>query len=221
MGLSDYYDYDYDKTVGYHHTMFGMSLMDSNYGDLDSASKLLLGWIDPVVICQDDVVNIKSLSTTGDCVLIAKESNIGETIFNEYILLEFWNGDGLNEADASYTFGENKYGIRVIHYDATINYVNGVATLTNGERPSYFKYNNTDDDSHNSVETLASNPDAVYDTKTHTYNVVDNVLFSDTNIVFGKDIWQDFVYNNGNELDFTFTINEINKDSATISISFQ
>jgi len=221
MGLSDYYDYDYDKTVGYHHTMFGMSLMDSNYGDLDSASKLLLGWIDPVVICQDDVVNIKSLSTTGDCVLIAKESNIGETIFNEYILLEFWNGDGLNEADVSYTFGENKYGIRVIHYDATINYVNGVATLTNGERPSYFKYNNTDDDSHNSVETLASNPDAVYDTKTHTYNVVDNVLFSDTNIVFGKDIWQDFVYNNGNELDFTFTINEINKDSATISISFQ
>ena len=220
LGLADYYDYDYDKTVGYHHTMFGVDLMDSNYGDLDAASKLMLGWIDPIVISDDDVVTIESTALTGDAIIIAKESNIGDTIFTEYIILEFWTPDGLNELDSNETFGSSNYGIRVLHLDATINYVDGVATLTSGTRSSYFKYNNTDDDNHNFLETLAYDIDSVYDTQTYTYNTIGTVLFEDTTTVFGEDVYCDFTYNTGEALDFTFQILSISSTSVTVYINF-
>ena len=35
----------------------------------------------------------------------------------------------MNSFDKSYTFGANNYGIRVLHLDTTINYVNGGNTV--------------------------------------------------------------------------------------------
>ena len=220
LGLYDYYDYDYNLTVGYHHTMYGISLMDKNYGDLDAASKLLLGWIDPIVVSDNDIVTIGSTSTTGDAIVIAKEYNLSKGLFGEYVILEFWNGDGLNSFDKSYTFGANNYGIRVLHLDTTINYVNGKPTLTTGSRPTYFKYNNTDDDEHNLLETLAYEKLSTYDSSTQTYTTIGTILFEDTKTVFGKDIYSDFEYNSGQALDFTFQIKKLSSSSATIYISF-
>ncbi|MCR5786302.1 MAG: hypothetical protein K6G28_01190 [Acholeplasmatales bacterium] len=185
LGLNDYYDYDYNQTVGVHHTMYGITLMDSNYGDLDAASKLMLGWIDPIVVSSNDIVTIGSTALSSkNAVLISKTIETEKTIFTRYILLEFWTNDGLNKVDASNTFGVDKYGVRVLYVDAEINYVDGVATLTNGKRPSYFKYNNTDDDSRNFVQTLAKDTNSIYNSITAKYNTIDTVLFNDTNITF-------------------------------------
>ncbi len=221
LGLEDYYDYDYDYTVGVSHNMYGQSMMDENIGDLDAASKLLLGWVNPIVVSEADTVTIGSTALSGEnVILISKNIVSNKTIFSEYILLEFWTSDGLNSFDASKSFGTDAYGIRVLHLDATINYVNGRATLTTGSRPSYFKYNNTDDDSKNFLETLALNPNSIYNSRTKTYNVKNNVLFTDTTKVFGKDYYSTFTYNDSSKIDFTFQITSLTNSSATIEINF-
>ncbi len=221
LGLEDYYDYDYDYSVGVSHNMYGQSMMDENIGDLDAASKLLLGWVDPIVVSESDTVTIGSTALScNNVILISKNILNKKTIFTEYILLEFWTSDGLNSYDASKSFGTNAYGIRVLHLDATINYVNGKATLTTGSRPSYFKYNNTDDDTKNFLETLAVNPSSIYNSRTKTYTVANNVLFTDTTKVFGKDYYSSFTYNDSTKLDFTFQISDLTSTSATIQINF-
>ncbi len=222
FGLCDYYDYDYDQTVGAHHAMYGCSMMDSNLGDLDSASKILLGWIDPIVVSETEVVTINPTALTGDAIVIAKEERINNTIFSEYIILEFWTSDELNYVDSSLTFGTNNYGIRVLHLDASINYdSNGNPVLTTGKRQSYFKYNNTDDDDYNFLETLAYNDTSIYSARTQKYSTVGNVLFSNTEITFGKDLYSTFTYHNGDELDFTFVIKNLTKNEASILISYK
>ncbi len=221
LGLEDYYDYDYDYSVGVSHNMYGQSMMDENIGDLDAASKLLLGWVNPIVVSESDTVTIGSTAlSSNNVILISKNILNKKTIFTEYILLEFWTSDGLNSYDASKSFGTNAYGIRVLHLDATINYVNGKATLTTGSRPSYFKYNNTDDDTKNFLETLAVNPSSIYNSRTKTYTVANNVLFTDTTKVFGKDYYSSFTYNDSTKLDFTFQISDLTSTSATIQINF-
>lgn len=221
LGLSDYYDYDKSSSVGQHHAMYGVDLMDSNYGDFDAASKFLLGWIDPIIVSNDDLVTIGSTALDSkNAILISKNFYKNKTIFSKYILLEFWTSDGLNKFDASNTFGTNNYGVRVLYLDAQINYVNGKPTLTSGTRSTYFKYNNTDDDSKNFLQTLAKNPDQIYNPLTGKYNTESNVLFDDSNIVFGKDVYENFTYNNGDALDFKFNIVSINSTSVTINISF-
>ena len=221
LGLYDYYDYDYDKTVGYHHTMYGCSMMDANLGDFDAASKLLLGWVDPIVVSSDQTITMSSTALNGDVVCIAKETRINNTIFQELILLEFWTPDGLNKADSSLTFGSKHYGIRVLHLDATINYVNGVPTLTTGTRQSYFKYNNTDDDSMNFLETLAYNTSATYNSQTQKYTRQGTILFEDTKTVFGSDVHSDFKYHDNTSIDFTFNITSISSSSVTLNINFK
>ncbi len=222
FGLYDYYDYDYDTIVGYHHTMFGCSMMDSNLGDLDAASKILLGWIDPIVVTETEAVTITPTALSGEAIVIAKESRINNTIFSEYIILEFWTSDGLNKVDSASTFGTDNYGIRVLHLDASINYnSSGKPTLTTGSRPSYFKYNNTDDDDYNFLETLALNSENVYSAKTRKYSTVNNVLFNSTDIVFGKDKFMAFTYHDNSSLDFTFNILNITSDSASVLISYK
>lgn len=222
FGLFDYYDYDYDYTVGVHHTMFGCSMMDSNLGDLDSASKILLGWIDPIVVSETEVITINPTALTGDAIVIAKESRINNTIFSEFIILEFWTSDSLNKTDSAQTFGTDNYGIRVLHLDANINYdSSGNPTLTKGNRPSYFKYNNTDDDSHNFLETLAINSSSVYSARTKKYTTIGNVLFTDTNTVFGTDVYSNFTYNDKSSLDFTFKILNLTRNEARILVTFK
>ena len=222
LGLDDYYDYDYDYSVGVSHAMLEADMMDSNIGDHNAASKILLGWIDPIVIKHDGNIKITPTTLSGDAILISKDIQKGDNIFSEYIILEFYSAVGINEHDASIAYGKRAYGIRVLHLDATINYQNGISKETGKNYISYFKYNNTDYDSYNFLEVLASNPSDVYraNSKGGEYNLVGNVLFSDTNVIFGKDIYQDFTYHNGNPLDFTFEILNISKEEATLKILF-
>jgi hypothetical protein len=202
--------------------MYGITMMDQNYGDLDAASKILLGWLDPVIISNDDVITIGSTALdSNNAIIISKSIESKGTIFSEYIVLEFWTPEGLNAYDAANTFGTNAYGVRVLHLDASINYVNGKATLTNGKRPSYFKYNNTDDDSKNFLETLAKNKDAIYNRYTSEYDVTNNILFDSTSTTFGVDIYSDFTYNTGDKLDFIFNISSISSTSVTITVDFK
>lgn len=130
MGLDDYYDYDY--TVGSNAGLGGADMMDYNVGDHCSISKMLLGWIDPIVVdlSKDQTIQISSFTETGQVLLIPNGTY--ENIFSEYYLVELYTPTGLNTTNTYFT----RYGVRILHVDATLD--------EGGMSGSYFTYFNND-----------------------------------------------------------------------------
>jgi len=122
LGLPDYYSYDYTGATS-SGAQGGLAMMDLNIGDMDSFSKLALGWANPYVVKEDCVVKIKPNSSSGDSIILADSWN--GTAFDEYILLDFVTPEGINELDS-----KNKYinrpsyfttpGVRAFHVDARL-----------------------------------------------------------------------------------------------------
>lgn len=128
FGLSDYYSsYLYQPTGSF-------DTMDSNLGDHCGFSKMLLNWTTPFVIKDSGTIKLRPFTTSGDLALIPLGDYNG-TPYDEYLLLEYFTPDGLNEVEsASYEYTKsngqkgiftypNYHGLRVYHIDARIAYL--------------------------------------------------------------------------------------------------
>ena len=123
LGLDDYYDYQHQwSPVG------KVDYMEGNLGDHNSYSKFSLGWVNPIVIKQDEIsategatITLRSASLTGDCLILAP-SDYNGTAFDEYLMVELVGPWGLTETDYRIgyegTTGFTQPGIRVFHVDA-------------------------------------------------------------------------------------------------------
>ncbi len=127
LGLDDYYCYDsYDDYYGgnYPWNCAGeLDMQSYNVGDHNIYSKFSLGWLEPKWIKESGEVKLRPSNQYGDAILL-KDSWNG-TIFDEYILIEFYTPDGLNEKDAtsSYMGYDKMYsqsGLRIYHVDARL-----------------------------------------------------------------------------------------------------
>ncbi len=120
MGLDDYYDYDQSKAPA------GCCIMmDSNIYDHDAFSKLALGWLDPYVVTDTCTITLKPATTSGECIILPVPNTYNGTAFDEYILMELFTPDGLNELDCTTAYsnqeiGYNQAGVRLWHVDARI-----------------------------------------------------------------------------------------------------
>ena len=140
LGLDDYYSYDYaydtrlrtgnsDTPVG------GVDMMDVNIGDHMAFSKYLLDWIKPTVItpeylsANNNKITLNSLTdySSHNALLlpIYKEDNINynNTVFDEYLLIEYYTPTNLNKQDTDGYKGLGTYttrGVLVYHVDARI-----------------------------------------------------------------------------------------------------
>lgn len=121
MGLDDYYSTEVTfQPAG------GIDMMDMNVTDHDAYTKCALGWTSPYIIDGDDVtITIKPSESSGDCLLIPTSSFNG-TLWDEYILLELYTPDGLNELDSTtayngtYPQGYTIPGIKIYHIDSRL-----------------------------------------------------------------------------------------------------
>lgn len=127
LGLDDYYCYDYyDDYYGgdYPWNCAGeLDMQSYNVGDHNIYSKFSLGWVDPIWVKEEGEVKLRSSSQYGDAILIKDTWN--GTIFDEYILIEFYTPEGLNEKDSksNYTGRDKMYtqsGLRIYHVDARL-----------------------------------------------------------------------------------------------------
>ncbi len=140
LGLDDYYSYDYeyskknpdgnaDTPVG------GVDMMDFNIGDHDSYSKYLLGWLSPTVITEqylqanDYSLTLRSQNRFGEAFLVpvynGNKALYNGTPYDEYLLIEYYTPDGLNEQDSEELYTNNlstyqKSGVLVYHVNATV-----------------------------------------------------------------------------------------------------
>ena len=142
MGLDDYYASDDD----YYHPIGKTSMMDQNICDLDSYSKMLLGWITPYIVYGTSEILIPTATSSKHGVIviptnheeiseIIEQAHIQGTInqfeyefnpFSEYIMIDLYSPDGLNEQDTvgNIIYGRDKginaTGVRIYHVDSRI-----------------------------------------------------------------------------------------------------
>ena len=124
LGLFDYYDY----------ASSGLSLtgaydmQDNNVMDWNAFSKYSVGWVKPRYINEEYLkehgsakITLSSSSMDGDCLLIKNDKWIGNP-FDEYLMIELFNPDGLNNCYDSHFY--NKYtpnigfGVKIFHVDS-------------------------------------------------------------------------------------------------------
>ena len=148
LGLPDYYDYDWGNwngetdseswsaLVAPHGGTGSLGMMDRSIGDMDSFSKLMLGWIEPEIVTGGTKnIELRPLSEKPDAVLV--KSEFSNSLADEYYMVEYrraTNNDnniepGYDSRDKLHTY-ENS-GITIWHINASLN--------QNG----YLKYDNT------------------------------------------------------------------------------
>ncbi len=119
LGLDDYYDYD-GKTS----PMGAIDMMDNNIIDHNGYSKFALGWTNPYVVTGDADIELLPASSSGQSILLTHDWNGNP--FDEYLLIELYTPDGLNEKDAvaaypgNFRRGFTIPGIRMYHVDSRL-----------------------------------------------------------------------------------------------------
>lgn len=208
LGLDDYYDYD--ESVGADGGLYGADMMDYNIGDHGAISKLLLNWIDPIVVTSTKTITIESFTETGDVILVSYKKP--DSIYEEYFLIELYTGTGLNENDVPITpVGGLDYGIRVMHINAEQNIVNGEIEIAGDVYQTGFKYNNSDTNT-KFINMLRA------DSSTGT--LTRSALFTPTSKKFGVDLYKDLKLTSGRSLYFSMTVNSLDSTKASITITF-
>lgn len=175
LGLEDYYDYstDQDSNSG---GLGGADMMDSNIGDHNAFSKLLLDWIDPIVVDKSLTVTIDAFVSSGDAIIVSHNFT---SIFSEYFILSYYTPNSLNSDNPYLT----ESGLIMYHVNAVLpeDYDNLA------EYSYYFKYNNSDSyyklikieeaDGFNDISNYgsnASNNDLLKEGKSYILRMYDN-----------------------------------------------
>ena len=130
FGLEDYYDYSkhaYSPAAGF-------SMQDNNVGGHDPFSCYALGWAKAYVPIETTIIDLKPFTSSGEVILLSPNStSYNYSPFDEYLLLEYYTPDGLNEFDTQHAYlrdsgkryptGATERGIRLWHVDARLAYV--------------------------------------------------------------------------------------------------
>ena len=126
FGLVDYYDYSYQFSPA-----GGFSMQDFNVGCHDPYSVMALGWCDPYIPTESCTITLNKFQSNREVILLTNEWNDINSPFDEYLLVEFYSLDGLNEFDSTNQYfksnpmkrrptGPNACGIRLWHVDARL-----------------------------------------------------------------------------------------------------
>ena len=120
LGLSDYYS---DSLT--YNPVGKVDMMDGNMIDHNSYSKMLLGWTKPYIVTGSTTLDLYSMENENCLIVIPSDDYDGGKQFDpfsEYILLELYSNDGLNEKDSkiqlpSRPLAMNSKGVRIYHID--------------------------------------------------------------------------------------------------------
>ena len=208
LGLDDYYDYD-DSDPFNAGGLGGADMMDDCAGDHSSISKLLLGWITPLVVTESMTVDIGPYVQAGETLLIIDEWN--DTIFDEYLLISYYTPTGLNEYDAWKLF--TIPGILIYHVDARI----GNGYLEDSSYWTIFNYNNTDT-FHKFVKIIEADEDG---TIPLTWYSADDDLFQAGDVFrVSVEAGYDWYQTLKPDMDFIVAIVSLDAAGAIITITF-
>ena len=196
LGADDYYDTSYSGSS----PLDGYDIMDSMYGDHNPYTKFNYGWLTTsrlVVAEQSVTLTLEAFSNQGDTIILANNWDETLGVYQEYYVLIYYTNSDLNMGEGGY-FSKN--GIVVYHVNASL-YQETIDGIT-----YYDVYNNN-----------TSIDESGYGTKD---NLIELVTTSDGDYVHTKgDKLRACVDDNGNTLQYTFTVDALTEDNATITFT--
>lgn len=208
MGLDDYYDYDDYPSHG---GLYGADMMDYAVGDHGATSKLLLNWVNPMVITSSKTVDINDFESSGDVLLISKTTP--NSIYQEYFLVDLYTNTNLQAHDQIFRKDKLDYGIRVTHVCAQKN---GLNTYSGTNYQTGFMYNNTDGQI-NFVSLMTDT--GLKRSDTRYTNLSTDDLFSLDSPDFAST-YKNLRLTDGTYIFFDLSIKAMTSTSATIEITF-
>ena len=195
LGVDDYYD---TSSAG-NHPLENQDIMDSMTGDHNAYTKFNLGWITTsrlVVTGSSVTLTLEDFSKGGDTIIIANNWDDSLGAYQEYYLLVYYKNTGLNGGEAGY-FARD--GVIVYHVNASL-----YSEVYDGET-YYDVYNNNTD------------PSDQYGTEDNLIEFVKSASGTFTYVV--GDTLPSVTDDQGNTLGYTFTVDSITENYATITFT--
>lgn len=206
MGLDDYYDYSLEDS--HNSGGLGSYMMDITMGDHDPFSKILLGWVKPIIIETSSTKTIKPYYEEGQVLLIIDKWN--NTIFDEYLLVTYYTPDGLSQRDSSESLSIS--GVNIFHVSAAI----GQGYNEDSYYYTIFNNNNTDtQDKLINIIEADMNDSIVRDQYAENSD-----LFQVGNIL-GDNVFENYQWYTDQALGFNLSIDSLSSDEAVITVTFE
>lgn len=142
LGLDDYYSYEQYNGWDCAGTL---EMQSYNVGDHNIYSKMALGWVKPMVVTGETTITLRTSSTYPDAILI--KDNWNNSLFDEYLLIEYYTPTGLNKVDSEHIYSGrdlmyDESGLRIYHIDARLVEVdsrgNYIRYATSERKDNYF-----------------------------------------------------------------------------------
>ena len=202
LGADDYYDTSYSTEDDTQTPMGGCDVMDSLLGDHNAYTKFNYGWLTSsrLIVAEESVtLTLEDFSKNGDTIIIANNWDDDLGAYQEYYIVAYYTMNGLNGTVNGTEYGYfSRDGIVVYHVNASL-----YGEEYDGET-YYDVYNNNTDGSDqygtadNLIEFVKSPED------TYTYIEGDSLSSSITD-------------DQGNQIAYTFTVDSLTEDSATLT----
>ena len=121
LGFGDYYsDNSSYNPIG------KIDMMDGNIIDLNSYSKMLVGWTNPYIVCGNGTIDLSCMENENACIVIPGDDYVydeekGFDPFSEYMVIELYNNTGLNYFDSLEAYSDvspramSTTGVRIYH----------------------------------------------------------------------------------------------------------
>ena len=239
LGLDDYYANSNDNTYKNFNPAGGWDMMDENILDHDVFSKMALGWTTPYVVSGNCTLEINPSETKGNCILVAP-SSWNQTAFDEYLLMELYTPTDLNYLDSHTAYSSREkhyttYGVKLYHIDARVVRYSSITKTW-----AFFSGTSLDSDNYG-YEVGPSNCYKDSSKCNNNYSLIrlisaDNIqTFEDgqladesclfeTGDTFSMSKYSKYFPNgskldNGKNLGYSFTFNEVSEDHARITFT--
>ena len=194
LGADDYYDTDYQENP-----LGGLDMMDSMMGDHNPYTKFNYGWLTTSKLIVTDstvTVTLDAFAKNGDTVILACNWDESLGAYQEYYVIMYYTATGLNSGEGGYFMRD---GIVVYHINSSL-----YAEDYEGET-YYDVYNNN---------TSASSEYGTVD------NLIEYVKSAEGNYTYAVgDSLPTVTDDNGNTLGYTFTVDALTADSATLTFT--
>ena len=198
LGADDYYDTEYESE---YMPLDSCDIMDGMAGDHNPYTKFNLGWITEarLVTTKSSVtLTLESFTESGDAIIIANNFDEDLGAYQEYYVVVYYTMSGLNGGDYGYF---SRDGIIVYHVNASLyceEYDGDIYYDVYNNNTSY-----TGEDGYGTVN-----------------NLIEFVKSADDNFTFVEgDSLPRQTDDLGDNLSYTFTIDALTEDSATITFA--
>ena len=241
LGLNDYYDYTSTRSpLGLY------DMQDCNVGDHNVWTKTALGWIDPIIIDTSENIPAKvhlNPRENGGAIFITNDYS--GSAFDEYLVLELYTPNGINELDSTMTYNPyygrmpQESGVKLYHVDARLidnvqndrqvyydssRLAEGIPDhyVTIGASNTYSYDRNYTVELFEQIELVSSDPNGgSYQRRFGPYSSSD---FFQTGDTFDMDTYKSFTYrnsgnlNSGDSLDIEIYFTNVSEEGADLVI---